>query len=126
MRWLIICLLLGCGSVPISPENELLSDFMSITNVRRQPVHNPAGNIVGVIILADVVNTGPVPIISPFIMTWKLRTADSEEIAHATHRFSRFDAGQVQRIALTIEFAPRSSLSGVQNVVTFYFEESNQ
>ena len=126
MRWLIVCLLLGCGSVPISPENEILSDFMSITNVRRRPIHNPAGNIVGVIILADVVNTGPVPIISPFIMTWKLRTADSEEIARATHRFSRFDAGQVQRIALTMEFAPRSSLSDVQNVVTFYFEESSQ
>ena len=126
MRWLIVCLLLGCGSVPISPENELLSNFMSITNVRRVPVHNPAGDIMGVIILADVVNTGPVPIISPFIMTWKLRSADSKEIARATHRFSRFDAGQVQKISLPMEFAPRSNLSDVQNVVTFYFEENGQ
>ena len=126
MRWLIVCLLLGCGGVPISPENEILSDFMSIANVHREPIHNAAGDIVGVNILAEVVNTGPVPIISPFIMTWKLRTADSEEIARTTHRFSRFDAGQVQKIALTMEFAPRSNLSGVQNVVTFDFEESGQ
>ena len=125
MRWLIVCLLIGCGSVPISPENEMLSNFMSITNVRRTPIHNSADNIVGVIILADVVNTGPVPIISPFIMTWKLRTTDNEEIARATHRFTRFEAGQVQRIALTMTFAPRTSLSGAQNVVTFVFEESS-
>ena len=124
MRWLIVCLLLGCGGVPISPENEILSDFMSIANVHREPTHNAAGDIVGVNISADVVNTGPVPIISPFIMTWKLRTADSKEIARATHRFSRFDAGQVQEIALTLAFTPRSSLSDVQNVVTFDFEES--
>ena len=126
MRWLTVCLLLGCGGVPISPENELLSDFMSIANVNRDPIHNAAGDIVGVNILADVVNTGPVPIISPFIMTWKLRTADSAEIARTTHRFSRFEAGQVQKIALTMAFAPRSSLSDVQNVVTFDFEESSQ
>ena len=126
MRWLLVCLLLGCGGVPISPENEILSDFMSIANVHREPIHNAAGDIVGVNILAEVVNTGPVPIISPFIMTWKLRTANSEEIARTTHRFSRFDAGQVQRIALTMEFAPRSNLSNVQNVVTFDFEESGQ
>ncbi len=97
---------------------------MSIANVHREPTHNAAGDIVGVNISADVVNTGPVPIISPFIMTWKLRTADSEEIARATHRFSRFDAGQVQEIALILAFTPRSSLSDVQNVVTFDFEES--
>ena len=97
---------------------------MSIANVHREPVHNADGDIVGVNISADVVNTGPVPIISPFIMTWRLRTADSEEIARATHRFTQFDAGQVQKIALTMAFAPRSSLSGVQNVVTFDFEES--
>ncbi|MCY3869754.1 MAG: hypothetical protein OXG87_09365 [Gemmatimonadetes bacterium] len=126
MRWLIACLLLGCGGVPISPENDLLSDFMSIANVHREPTYNATGDIVGVNILADVVNTGPVPIISPFIMTWKLQTANSEEIARTTHRFSRFDAGQVQKIALTMEFAPRSNLSGVQNVVTFDFEESGQ
>ena len=124
MRWLIVCLLLGCGSVPISPEDELLSDFMSIANVHRVPIHNPAGDMVGVIIRAEVVNTGPVPIISPFIMTWKLRTADSEEIARATHRFTRFEAGEAQRIALTMAFAPHSNLSDVQNVVTFHFEES--
>ena len=124
MRWLIICLLLGCGSVPISPENELLSDFMSIANVHREPIHNAAGDIVGVNILADVVNTGPVPIISPFIMTWKLRAPNRAEIARATHRFTGFDAGQVQKIALTLAFAPRSNLLGVQNVVTFDFEEN--
>lgn len=99
---------------------------MSIANVHRDPVHNPAGDIVGVNILADVVNTGPVPIISPFIMTWKLRTADSAEIARTTHRFSRFEAGQVQKVALSMAFDPRSSLSDVQNVVTFDFEESSQ
>ena len=124
MRWLIVCLLLGCGGVPISPENEILSDFMSIANVRREPIHNADGEIVGANISADVVNAGPVPIISPFIMTWRLRTADSEEIARTTHRFSRFAAGQVQEIALTLAFTPRSSLSDVQNVVTFDFEES--
>lgn len=126
MRWLVVCLLLGCGGVPVSPETEILSDFMSIANVRRDPIHNAAGDIVGVNITADVVNTGPVPIISPFIMTWKLRTTDSEEIARVTHRFSRFDAGQVQKISLTLAFAPRSNLSAVQNVVTFDFEESSQ
>ena len=126
MRWLIVCLLLGCGGVPISPENEILSDFMSIANVHREPIHNAAGDIVGVNILAEVVNTGPVPIISPFIMTWKLRTVDSEEIARAAHRFSRFEAGQVQEITLNLAFAPRSNLSDVQNVVTFDFEEINQ
>ena len=94
---------------------------MSIANVHRDPIHNAAGDIVGVNILAEVVNTGPVPIISPFIMTWKLRTADNQEIARTTHRFTRFDAGQVQKIALTMAFAPRSNLSGVQNVVTFDF-----
>ena len=47
MRWLIVCLLLGCGGVPISPENEILSDFMSIANVHREPTHNAAGDIVG-------------------------------------------------------------------------------
>ena len=99
---------------------------MSIANVHREPVQNAVGDIVGVNILAEVVNTGPVSITSPFIMTWKLRTADSKEIARATHRFSRFDAGQVQKIALTLAFAPRSNLSDVQNVVTFDFEESNQ
>ena len=126
MRWLLVCLLLGCGGVPISPENDLLSDFMSIANVHREPIHNAAGDIVGVNILAEVVNTGPVPIISPFIMTWKLRISDSEEIARATHRFTRFEAGQVQRISLNMSFAPRSNLSGVQNVVTFDFEERGQ
>ena len=126
MRWLIVCLLLGCGGVPISPENELLSDFMSIANVHRQPIHNAAGDIVGINIQAEVVNTGPVPIISPFILTWKLRTTDSEEIARTTHRFTRFEAGQVQRISLNMSFAPRSNLSGVQNVVTFDFEERSQ
>ena len=126
MRWLTVCLLIGCGGVPISPENELLSDFMSIANVHRDPIHNSAGDIVGVNILADVVNTGPVPIISPFIMTWKLRTADSEEVARATHRFARFEAGQVQKIALTMACTPRSNLSDLQNVVTFDFEESSQ
>ena len=126
MRWLIVCLLLGCGSVPISPENELLSDFMSIANVHREPIHNAAGDIVGVNIQAEVVNTGPVPIISPFIMTWRLRGPNRAEIARATHRFTRFDAGQMQKIALNMSFAPRSSLSGVQNVVTFDFEERSQ
>jgi len=100
--------------------------FYVHSNVHREPIHNSAGDIVGVNILAEVVNTGPVPIISPFIMTWKLRTANSEEIARTTHRFSRFDAGQVQKIALTMEFAPRSNLSNVQNVVTFDFEEIRQ
>ena len=99
---------------------------MSIANVHREPIHNAAGDIVGVNISADVVNTGPIPIISPFIMTWKLRTANSEEIARTTHRFSRFEAGQVQKIALTMEFTPRSNLSNVQNVVTFDFEEIRQ
>lgn len=126
MRWLTVCLLLGCGGVPISPENEILSDFMSIASVHRDPIHNAAGEIVGVNITAEVINTGPVPIISPFIMTWQLRAANSTEIARTTHRFSRFDAGQAQKIALTLTFAPRSSLSGVQNVVTFDFEESSQ
>ena len=126
MRWLIACLLLGCGGVPVSPENELLSDFMSIANVHREPIHNATGDIVGVNIRAEVVNTGPVPVISPFIMTWKLRISDSEEIARATHRFTRFEAGQVQRISLNMSFAPRSNLSDVQNVVTFDFEERSQ
>ncbi len=126
MRWLIVCLLLGCGGVPISPENEILSDFMSIANVRREPIHNANGDVVGTNISADVINAGPLPIISPFIMTWKLQTTGSEEIARATHRFSRFDAGQVQKIVLAMAFAPRSSLSDVQNVVTFDFEESSQ
>lgn len=126
MKWLIVCLLLGCGGVPISPENELLSDFMSIANVRREPIHNTDGDIVGVNISADVVNTGPVPIISPFIMTWRLRGPNRAEISRATHRFSRFEAGQVQEIALTMAFAPRPNLSGVQDAVTFDFEEINQ
>ncbi|MCY3681263.1 MAG: hypothetical protein OXH16_07690 [Gemmatimonadetes bacterium] len=126
MRWLIACFLLGCGGVPVSPENELLSDFMSIANVHREPIHNATGDIVGVNIRAEVVNTGPVPIISPFIMTWKLRISDSEEIARATHRFTSFEAGQVQRISLNMSFAPRSNLSDVQNVVTFDFEERSQ
>ena len=121
-----MCLLLGCGGVPISPENEILSDFMSIANVRREPIHNANGDVVGTNISADVINAGPLPIISPFIMTWRLRTTNSEEIARTTHRFSRFDAGQVQKIVLAMAFAPRSSLSDVQNVVTFDFEESSQ
>ena len=128
MKYLFLsCLvLLACGSVPVSPETEVLSNFMSIANVRRELVHNATGDITGINLSAEVVNTGPVPIISPVIMTWKLRDPNREEIARATHRFAKFEAGQAQAIALTLTFAPRANLLGVQDVVTFDFEESNQ
>ena len=128
MKYLFLsCLvLLACGSVPVSPETEVLSNFMSIANVRRERVHNAAGDITGINLSAEVINTGPVPIISPVIMTWKLRDPNREEIARATHRFAKFEAGQAQTIALTLTFAPRANLLGVQDVVTFDFEESNQ
>lgn len=128
MKCLFLCclVLLGCGGDPISPETDVLSNFMSIANVRRDPVHNVAGDIIGIDLSAEIINTGPVPIISPVIMTWKLRGPNSEEIARATHRFAKFDAGQAQGIALTMTFAPRENLLGVQDVVTFDFEESSQ
>ncbi len=135
MRCLVLCWIallalcfawIGCGGDPISPETEALSDFMSIANVRREAIHNAAGDIVGVDLSAEVVNTGPVPIISPFILTWRLRGSDRGEIARATHWFSGFGAGEVRGIVLTMTFAPRANLAGVQDVVTFDFEEKSQ
>lgn len=128
MKYLFLCclVLLGCGGDPISPETDVLSNFMSIANVRRDPIHNAMGEITGIDLSAEIINTGPVPIISPVIMTWKLRGPNSEEIARATHRFAKFDAGQAQGITLTMTFAPRPNLSGVQDVVTFDFEGSSQ
>ena len=128
MKYRLLCclVLLGCGGDPISPETDVLSNFMSIANVRRDPIHNATGDITGIALSAEIINTGPVPIISPVIMTWKLRAPNGEEIARATHRFAQFDAGQAQDIALTMTFAPRVDLSGVRDVVTFDFEGHSQ
>ena len=125
MKRLAICLLIltGCGGDPISPEAEALSAFMSIANVRREPILNAGGEIVGVTLSADVVHTGPIPVISPFIMTWRLRDPNDGEIARKTHRFVQFGVGQAQQVGLTMSFAARSSLSGLQDVVTFDFED---
>ena len=48
MRQLVICwlFLLGCGGDPLSPETEILSAFMSIANVSRDPIFNPEGEII--------------------------------------------------------------------------------
>lgn len=128
MKYPFLCclVLLGCGGDPISPETDVLSNFMSIANVRRAPIHDATGDVTGIDLSAEIINTGPVPIVSPVIMTWKLRGPNGEEIARATHRFAKFDAGQAQGIALTLTFAPRANLSGVRDVVTFDFEGRGQ
>ena len=118
---LLFFVLFGCGGDPVSPEAEALSAVMSIANVSREPVLNANGDIVGVNLSAEIVNTGPVPIISPVVMTWRLRVSN-DEIARTTHRFTGFGIAQVQGVALTLTFEARSSLSGVQDVVTFDFE----
>ena len=125
MKGLITCFLffIGCGGDPVSPEAEALSAFMSIANVSREPIENAGGEIVGVTLSADVIHTGPIPVISPFIMTWRLRDSGNGEIARMTHRFTQFAVGQAQRVVLTMSFSARSSLSGVQDVVTFDFED---
>jgi len=125
MKWLVLCwiILAGCGGGPISPETQTLSAFMSIANVSRDPVFNPSGEIIGVNLSAEVINTGPIPIGSPFVMTWRLRSANNSEIARVTHRFARFDAGETQRVLLAMTFDARSSLSGVRDAVTFDFED---
>lgn len=124
MKRLVVCIviLMGCGGDPVSPEAEALSSFMSIANVSRDPIYNADGDIVGVMLSAEVVNTGPLPVVSPFIMTWRLR-ANNDEIARGTHRFAEFGSGQAQRVVLTLSFDARGSLSGVQDVVTFDFED---
>lgn len=120
---LLLFVLFGCGGDPVAPEAEVLSSIMSIASVSREPVLNADGDIVGVNLLAEIVNTGSVPIISPVVMTWRLRMSN-DEIARASHRFTEFGIGQAQRVVLTLTFEARSSLSGIQDVVTFDFEES--
>jgi hypothetical protein len=119
---LVLLFLFGCGGDPVSPEAEALSAVMSLANVSRESVLNAEGDIVGLNLSAEVVNTGAIPIISPIVMTWRLRVSNNE-IARTTHRFTDFGVGQAQRVFLTLPFEARSSLSGVQDVVTFDFEE---
>lgn len=113
----------GCGSTPVSPEDDVLSQAMALSGVNRSPVTDGTGAVVGVTISADVINTGPVPITQAFVMTWRL-LASGSTLATGTYRFSgqAFESGERRHVALTLHFPARSDLSGIQDAVTFAFE----
>jgi len=130
MNWfvigLVVCLGLGCGDGGLSPEDEFLSQSMALTNVGKLEIRNNQGEITGLRVSVDVVNTAPVPIEEPFVMTWWLRFPNGDLLDTTTHRFGgrTFAVGERQRIVLTFEFAARVDLTGVQDAVTFEFERT--
>lgn len=119
---MLVAMLLGCGNAAVSPDDDVLSQVMALSNVNKAPITQTDGSIVGLTVSADVINTGPVPIEQAFVMTWRLREGNAT-LSAATHRFSGiFDRSERRRVVLTLNFPARPNLSGVQDVVTFEFD----
>ena len=120
----VLCALLGCGDGGLSPEDEFLSQAMALTNVGKLEVRDEEGQITGVRISVDVINTAPVPIDALFVMTWWLRLPNGDLLATATHRFAGrpFGSSERQRVQLMLTFPARADLTGVQDAATFQFE----
>lgn len=123
---LLLCVCVGCGDGGLSPEDEFLSHSMALTNVGKLEVRNAQGEITGLRVSVDVVNTAPVPIEEPFVMTWWLRLPNGDLLDTATHRFGgrTFAVGESQRIVLTFDFPARADLTGIQDAATFEFERT--
>ncbi|MBT4139688.1 MAG: hypothetical protein HOE48_17345 [Candidatus Latescibacteria bacterium] len=123
---LLICALLGCGNGAISPEDEFLSQVMALTNLGKTELRNADGLIVGVDVSVDVINTAPVSIEAPFVMTWRLRLANGDVLALANHRFGEdaFGVSERRRVHLVLAFPARVDLEGIQDAATFEFEST--
>jgi len=121
---LFVSVLLGCGNGALSPDDEFLSQSMALTNVGKIDVRNAQGEITGLRVSVDVINTAPVAIDAPFVMTWWLRLPGGDLLASTEHRFSGrpFGVSERQRIQLELAFPARQDLSGVQDAVTFEFD----
>ncbi|MFT5365706.1 MAG: hypothetical protein ACI8V2_000647 [Candidatus Latescibacterota bacterium] len=121
---LFVCGVLGCGNGALSPEDEFLSQAMALTNVGKTEVRNGEGEITGLRVSVDVINTAPVPIEAPFVMKWWLRLPNGDLLATTTYRFTGrpFGVGERQRIQLVLEFPARVDLTDVQDAATFEFE----
>lgn len=122
----LICLVFGCGNGALSPEDEFLSQVMALTNLGKTELRNTEGALVGINVSVDVINTGPVLIEEPFILTWRLRFANGDVLALAKHRFGErsFGVGERRRVHLVLTFAPRMDLDGIQDAATFEFEST--
>ncbi len=125
MVWLIwLVVFAGCSNNAVSPEDESLSQVMSLSSLSKSSLVDAQGAVVGMTVSVDVINTGPVSIDRAFVMTWKLRDSQNAALATTTHRFAGqpFQPAERRRVILTMSFAARPNLSGVQDVVTFAFE----
>lgn len=122
----VLCVMVSCGDTGLSPEDEFLSDSMALTNLLKTEIRNANGAITGVRISVAVVNTAPVSVESPFIMTWYLRLPNGDQLATATHLFSGrpFGVGESRQVQLVLEFPARADLVGVQDAATFEFERA--
>lgn len=120
----LMCAMFGCGNGGLSPDDEFLSQSMALTNLGKLEVRNEERQITGVRISVDVINTAPVSIDAPFVMTWWLRLANGDLLATATHRFAGrpFGVSERQRVQLMLTFSARADLIGVQDAATFQFE----
>lgn len=120
----LLCLVVGCGDAGISPEDEFLSDAMALTNVGKTEVRNAQGEITGMRVSVDVINTAPVAIEAPFVMTWWLRLSNGDLLATATYRFSGrpFSVSERRRVQFVLAFPARADMMGVQDAATFEFE----
>ena len=121
---LLLCLMVGCGDAGLSPEDEFLSDAMALTNVGKTEERNAQGEITGMRVAVDVINTAPVAIEAPFVMTWWLRLANGDLLATATYRFAGrpFGVSERRRVQFVLTFPARSDMVGVQDAATFEFE----
>ncbi|MGA1196614.1 MAG: hypothetical protein ACO36I_08975 [Candidatus Latescibacterota bacterium] len=117
-------LVFGCGDAGLSPEDEFLSDAMALTNVGKTEIRNDQGEITGVRVSVDVINTAPVPIEAPFVMTWWLRLSNGDLLAKQTYRFDghAFGVSERRRVQFVLEFPARADVRGVQDAATFEFE----
>jgi len=117
-------LVFGCGDAGLSPEDEFLSDAMALTNVGKTEIRNTQGEITGVRVSVDVINTAPVSIEAPFVMTWWLRLANGDLLAKQTYRFAgrSFGVSERRRVQFVLEFPARLDIEGVQDAATFEFE----
>ena len=121
LHFCLYALLVGCSSSPIALDNDDLSSVLSITNISKTPITDTtnAGLVTGLLIDAEVVNTGFFTIDVPFRMTWSLREGGTNIGTASTSFSAGFSPGASRRVQLRILFSPVATSEGFQDVVTF-------
>ena len=111
----------GCSSGPLEFDNDTLSDALSVTDVQKTPIPDPAapGRVVGLRVAATVINSGFFTIDVPFLMRWSLLRGGSVFASETLNMPAGLSPGDSRRATLTIRFESIESLAGLQDAVTF-------